>query len=330
MDRVNDHLARAACIDESTPVSILLPAYNSEQYLEEAVRSVLRQTHRNFELIAINDGSTDCTGKILASLAKEDSRIRVITQENLGMGESLNRAAEIARYDWLVRMDADDVMHPNRLARQLAFLSERPDLVLSSTPVRYIDSYGKVIGQNRSDYAFAENVRNALRKNELVGFAHPAAIVRRDVFRTVGGYRSQFWPCDDLDLWGRILDVHPNGFLIQDEHLMFYRIHGDSVSVRSAKRVYQHMEWVRECMAERRAGRPEPTWEQFQQSLQSAPLTTRLNFLRIEAARTYYKAATLSYSGRRKIRALYSILLAGSLEPVYVIKRLTAQFRGIR
>lgn len=330
MDRSVNHLARTACLDESTPVSILLPAYNSEQYIEEAVRSVLRQTHRHFELIAINDGSTDRTGDILASLAREDSRIRVITQDNLGMGPSLNKAAELARYEWLVRMDADDVMPPHRLARQLAFLAERPQLVLSSTPVRYIDSYGKFIGQNRSDYALAENVRSAILKNELVGFAHPAAIVRRDVFLAVGGYRSQFWPCDDLDLWGRILDVHPNGFLIQDEHLMFYRIHGDSVSVRSAKRVYQHMEWVRECMAERRAGCAEPTWEQFQQSLQSAPLMTRLNFFRIEAARTYYKAATLSYSGRRKLRALYSLFLAGSLEPVYVFKRLAAQFRGIR
>src|SRR6476661_6812532 len=100
-------------------VSILMPAHNAQRYLTEAVRSVLAQTHVNFELLAIDDGSTDRTGRILRSFANQDPRVKVVAHENRGMGRALNGAMEVARGEWLIRMDADDVMLPHRIERQL-------------------------------------------------------------------------------------------------------------------------------------------------------------------------------------------------------------------
>src|SRR4051812_44688990 len=136
----------------STPVSILMPAYNAERYVAEAVASVLAQTHRDFELLAIDDGSTDGTLGILQSFAATDPRVRILSHENTGMGRALNAALERCRHEWVARMDADDVMVPDRLERQLAFVAERPGLVVCSTLVRYIDEGGSVIGQNRSEF----------------------------------------------------------------------------------------------------------------------------------------------------------------------------------
>ena len=322
------HNESAKAPGSKTPVSILLPAYNAAQYVEDAVVSTLRQTHREFELLLIDDGSTDGTSEILARLAATDSRIRLISQPNMGMGASLNAAAEEARYDWLVRMDADDVMPPNRLERQLAFLEAHPHVVLTSSLVKYIDRSGRFIGQNRSDYVCAANIARDLRSNELIGFPHPAVMIRRDAFRTVGGYRPCFWPCDDLDLWGRVLEHFPNGLLLQNEHLMHYRIHEGSTCVKSARRVYQCVEWVRECMIRRREGLPEPTWAQFTEKAHSAPFFQRLNNARREIARTIYKGGTLNYACRRFARAIPALLLAGSLEPAYVLRRLAMQVRG--
>src|SRR5688500_16211811 len=123
----------------STPVSVILPAFNAERFVASAVRSVLAQTHGDFELLAIDDGSTDRTREILEMLAEEDGRVRVLSHANYGMGRSLNEALEEAKHDWVARMDADDVMVPNRLERQLAFLAENPKLVVASSQVHYID-----------------------------------------------------------------------------------------------------------------------------------------------------------------------------------------------
>jgi glycosyltransferase involved in cell wall biosynthesis len=316
-------------ITEATPVSVLLPAHNAARFVEQAVRSTLAQTHRHLELIAIDDGSTDGTGDILRRLAREDDRVRVLSHENMGMGRSLNDAIAKARYDWLARMDADDVMPPDRIARQLAFLAANPHLVVCSSLVHYIDSAGKVIGHNRSDFTDPENVKRMLRENRPVGFHHPAVMMRKDVILDVGGYRHQFWPCDDLDLWNRVLERHPDGVLVQDAFLMQYRIHQESICVSAARKVCQTEDWVRECMISRRAGKAEPTWEAYRQSLDALPLLERLGRSRRAAARTQYKLATLHYSKRRYLRLVPALLLASLLEPSYVVRRVLPQFRRV-
>src|SRR5215217_7502095 len=170
----------------STPVSVLLPAYNAERFVAAAVRSVLAQTHGDFELLAIDDGSTDRTREILQMLAEEDSRVRVISHPNYGMGRSLNEALEAARHDWVARMDADDLMMPNRLERQLAFLAERPHVVVASSLVHYVDEDGNVIGKNTSAFTDPARVQEAVARNWVVGFHHPAVMMKKSVVRDVG------------------------------------------------------------------------------------------------------------------------------------------------
>jgi len=311
-----------------TPISILLPAHNAAPFVEQAVRSTLAQTHKRFELLAIDDGSTDETLQILNKLAREDDRVRIISHENMGMGRSLNHALGEARFEWIARMDADDVMLPNRLERQLAFLAANPGVFLTSALVHYIDESGRTLGRNSSDYTNFENIDRMLNTNRPIGFHHPSVMMRKDVVLGAGGYRPEFWPCDDMDLWNRILEKYPRGVLVQPEYLMCYRIHEQSICVSAARRVCQKEEWVRECLVCRRQNRPEPNWEQYQASLEHAPLLTRLGRTRREWARTSYKLATLHFSQTRLLRLIPLLLVAGLLEPRFVLHRLMPQLRS--
>src|SRR4030042_1971241 len=99
-----------------------MSVYNGEKYLKEAVESILNQTFRDFEFIIINDGSTDGTGAILASYQQKDARIRIYNQENQGLIASLNRGCQLARGEYIARMDADDISLPQRLQRQLDYM----------------------------------------------------------------------------------------------------------------------------------------------------------------------------------------------------------------
>jgi glycosyltransferase involved in cell wall biosynthesis len=130
----------------STPqVTVVLPVYNAEAHLAAAVESVLSQTFADFEVLAINDGSTDGSGAILTRYAAANPRLRVIDQPNRGLIEVLNRGVREARGRWVARMDADDVCLPRRLERQVAHLAAHPDVALLGGWVATIDEAGRLL-----------------------------------------------------------------------------------------------------------------------------------------------------------------------------------------
>lgn len=305
-------------------VSILMPAHNAQRYVAEAVRSVLAQTYAHFELLAIDDGSTDRTGEILRSFAEQDVRVKVIAHENRGMGRALNGAMERARGEWLFRMDADDVMLPHRIERQLAFLAENPDLVVASSLVQYIDQNGAPLGRSKCEYTSREKMAQGIREGWVVGFHHPAVAMKKSVIQEIGGYREQFWPADDLDLWNRVAQKH-GGLLVQPEYLLEYRIHGSSVSVAKSKLATQKIEWVGACLQARRTSQPEPTWEAFLAARQSLPWPHRLNHHRRDWARMLYKSAAMHFSCRSYAWFASTLAAAACLEPSYVLPRVIAR-----
>jgi glycosyltransferase involved in cell wall biosynthesis len=305
-------------------VSVLMTAYNAERFLPAAVQSVLRQTHRDFEFVVVDDGSTDRTPAILRDYAARDGRLRVVTHANMGMGRSLNEAMETLEGEWVARIDADDEMLPTRLERQIAFVAEHPGLSLTATLVNYIDARGRSVGRSQSDLLTEEAADRAVRSGELIHVHHPAVLARVEAIRSVGGFRPQFWPADDVDLWNRMVE-RGHSVRVQPEYLTNYRIHGGSACVASARRAAQKLEWVQACVTSRRAGFPEPTWQQFLDDVRDRPLLGRLNQSRKDVARAHYKAATLHFSDRRYVRFAAHLAAAAALEPGYVAQKLLPQ-----
>jgi glycosyltransferase involved in cell wall biosynthesis len=186
------------------PVSIVMPVRNGAATLAAAMESVRAQTFRDWELIVVDDHSTDDTPRMLADLAGADPRIQVLPSRSQGIAHALETGCAAARGEWIARMDADDVMHPDRLERQLAHARSHPDLGLVSCMVRY--------GGNQTGYAAHVEWLNSLDSPEMIAIrrfveapvAHPSVMFRRSLLDTHGGYRYGDFP-EDYELWLRWL-----------------------------------------------------------------------------------------------------------------------------
>jgi glycosyltransferase involved in cell wall biosynthesis len=204
-------------------ISVVLSAYNAEKYIQEAVQSILEQSFRDFELIVINDGSTDKTSEILHSFCSKDSRIRLYERENRGLVYSLNEAITVAKAPVIARMDADDVALVDRLERQYAFYSDR-NLILCGTHAYVVDELGKKVGV--LDYPPSKNIaRHTFFHNP---FIHPSVMFSKSVFNKVGGYSSSFKDCEDYELWTRFLFEGKCSNL--EEKLLLYRVHSGQIT----------------------------------------------------------------------------------------------------
>ncbi len=305
-------------------VTVLMPVYNAGAYLSSAIESVLNQTHRDFELILINDGSTDASESVMRGYAEQDSRVQVMSHANCGMGESLNRALQVAQTDWVVRMDGDDLMHPERLARQIEFIQQHPDLKVTACLAQYISETGKPLAQTTSDLTTIARFQWYLAQQEAIGLFHPGVAMHRESVLTVGGYRGAFWPADDIDLWNRVAE-QGHLILVQPEVLMQYRLHAQSAITASFMKGRLKYEWVRTCMRARRAGQAEPTWDEFVSQWQARPLLTRLNWQRKTRAKELYRKAGHDHLAGHTLKAFWELMLATGLQPGYTLSRLIKQ-----
>jgi len=301
-------------------LTVVMPVHNAGRFVAEAVASVLAQTFRDFTLLVCDDGSDDDTLAVARSFEGKDPRVRVTTHAHRGVAHRMNAALEDAATEWVACMHGDDVMLPNRLERQLAFVCENPDLEVVSSLVEWIDERGRVIGRSRSDLTTREAVERKLAGGGCVAFPHPAVMFRRSAVLASGGYRQEFWPAEDTELWNRVADRGPV-VRVQPEVLMRYRLHGRSASMRKSGLMVRKLRWMERCIAARRQGRPEPTWEQFQASRRAAPWLVRLHEARKDFGRTMYQTAIGHYSAGRYHLLLPALAGAVALEPGLVLPR---------
>jgi glycosyltransferase involved in cell wall biosynthesis len=305
-------------------VSVVMPVYNGQAFLREAIGSVLAQTHRDFELLAVDDGSTDDSPAILREVAAADSRLRVIRQENGGGARARNRALAEARAEWIVNLDQDDIMLPNRIERQLAFIAAQPDVKVTACRAYYINAAGKIFGQTKCEpITSREAFERYLASGEAIGIVHPGAALHRPTILALGGYRPAFEGAEDIDLWNRVAELGP--VLQQDEVLMKYRIHASSVVASRTRQCWEKGAWAIACMQARRAGRPEPSWEAYRAELRTLPWWRRLQRERLMQARVHYRIAGFDLANRRWLRGAGHLLIAGAAKPSYVLERLAAQ-----
>lgn len=179
-------------------VSVIMPVYNGEKLVREAIDSVLRQTLRDLELVIIDDGSTDTSADIAASIAQKDPRVRVIRNgSNLGVAQSLNKGLEAARGELIARADADDICLPGRLEKQVSFMLAHPEVGVCGCRMRS-NRTGGVISYPQDDASIRAEM---LFRNPI---AHPAVIFKKSAVVLAGGYDAGSVPAEDYDLWVRL------------------------------------------------------------------------------------------------------------------------------
>lgn len=203
-------------------VTVLMPVYNCAEHIVEAMESILAQTFTDFELLIVNDGSTDDTRKIIAS--KKDRRIRLIDNEsNRGLVPTLNKGLNRARGRFIARMDCDDVALPDRFLRQVKFLEDNPDVSVCGTWARV---FGNPREATMTPPVHPEEIRvELLFRSALV---HSSVMVRRRVLdNSPYRYDPAYRHAEDYDLWARLSRVTRLANI--DEILMMYRVHEDQI-----------------------------------------------------------------------------------------------------
>ncbi|MBF4481485.1 Glycosyl transferase family 2 [Rhodococcus rhodochrous J3] len=219
-------------------VTVLVPAYNAAPYLREALDSILTQDHRDLELLVVDDGSTDDTAQVLAAI--DDTRLRVVRQDNTGLVGALNRGLDESRGAFLARMDADDIMPPGRLSAQLRAMSDDPELTVCGTDYELFGAFDGRVRMPRTD--------SACRQRLLLASCHCGAsvMIRSSVLQRSGiRFRPEFAHAEDyrffteLAAHGRMGNLPIVGYR--------YRIHPHQVSaVYSDEQRAAHLRIARE------------------------------------------------------------------------------------
>lgn len=211
---------------ENPQITVLMPAYNAEKYICEAIMSVLRQTYRNFELLIVNDGSTDRTQMIVEAF--RDDRIILINKEkNEGVAAALNTGLIHARAGYIARFDADDICVPERLEKQLRFLQQNPEHILVGSDVDYILDNGEFLFSFKCIAHTHEDIMQKLYF--YTPFAHPAVMFKKEAVMNVGGYQENAHNFEDYLLW---INLAKSGRMQNlPEPLIKYRLNPFSITI---------------------------------------------------------------------------------------------------
>lgn len=185
-----------------TPVTVLMPVYNAEKYLAEAIDSVLMQSHKDFEFLIINDGSTDHSLEIINRYS--DNRIRVITQKNGGVSAALNTGLKHATGEYIARFDADDVCYPTRIEEQYHFMRAHDEYVIVGADIDYIDKDGEYL----FSFTTIGHTNEEIKERISLGcpFVHSAVMYKKDVVLAMGGYEVKAHTFEDYFLWMKLID----------------------------------------------------------------------------------------------------------------------------
>jgi len=214
-------------------VTILMAAFNASKFIADSIKSVLNQTFQNFELLIINDGSTDNTETIIQSF--NDPRIRVIKNEtNRGLIESRNIALLEAKGNFIAILDSDDIAIVDRLEKQLNAFQNNPDLAVVGSRALIIDQNGKETGEKLDVFTDVDKIKLTLFfENTIV---HSSTMIKAEIFREFNGYQGDTL-IEDYDLFYRISQKYSIENL--ENYLVKYRIHGANISIQKKEQLHQ-------------------------------------------------------------------------------------------
>ncbi len=212
-------------------ISVLMPVYNAEKYLKNAIDSILSQTNSDFEFIIIDDCSSDSSVSIIESYS--DKRIVFLKNEqNSGVAVTLNRGLAVCQGEYVARMDSDDISRPERLEKQLQFLEKHPDVAVVTCGVRTFCGEHTI-----SDGGWTSIEPEKIKKDLFFScaLAHPTVMMRKEVINSLGGYVPEYNGLEDYELWCRVIEKHKIASI--GEVLFEYRVHEGQVSKKPSESV---------------------------------------------------------------------------------------------
>ena len=237
-------------------ISVIMSTYNEEKYIEASLNSLLNQTFKDFEIIIVDDASTDHTRQLIQGL--QDERIHLLcNEENHGLTKNLNKALQYAKGRYIARMDGDDIAFPRRFEKQYQYMEAHTDTMLVSC---YTKSFGD------SDLVFALPDKNEVLKVRMLirpVFAHPGFMMRRELIEAGYQYNEEYRTAQDYEFASRVAEKYKIGLV--PEVLLFYRVHKKQISAKAGNQQFNNADKIRKRQLERLGVQlSETEWETYQ------------------------------------------------------------------
>lgn len=303
------------------PLSVVMPVYNAEKYLRDSIESILNQTYENFEFIIVDNMSTDNSLSIIEEYAKRDKRIKIHQCRKKGFSHALNLGVDKANFNWIARMDADDISLPHRLKTQVKFIQENPMVSAIGSYGYYMDATGKrILGKIKIGPTSIEEFRKMVKWKKLVFILNVSMIIRKDIFKELGGYRD-LPILEDLDFNCRMAEKGHIA-LVQPEYLVKVRKTYRSETSSKFFLAQNVMRWIKDSTIRRSKGEKEIPLNEFLESLKKEPLLRRINRYRKDMGAYYFKRAGLALSYRKPFRFIAFMTAAMLLDPAYTIEKI--------
>lgn len=293
-------------------ISVIMPAWNCAAFIPDAIASIVRQTHRDLELVIVDDGSIDDTLARATVLSKLDPRIRILSEGHRGLAAAINRGVEMSRGKWIAIMPADDIALPHRLQRQLAAAKENPAVVAWGGFVQHINTRKQRLGVSCTGPTTSAEFQRRLRNGEEIYVPHPTLFLRKSTLLHAGGYDPRFEGSEDLELISRLARL--GEVLAIPETLVLYRVHPTSRSMTS---FFQMRDRARMVSAFLRGGA-------------DAGAIDRIGIGLNDMARFCYRRSGLAFGEACPAEGLLMLLTAILLAPHYSLPRLWNQRIGRR
>ena len=307
-------LLKETALDTKPLITVGLPVYNAMPYLPEAMESLLAQTSRRFEILAIVDGATDASLEYLRSI--RDERLRILTQTNQGVAATLNRLLAECRTPWLVRQDADDVSHPERIGRLMEAIAAAPEAGMFYSLANY-HPRGQSVGRFRCSRGTPGELRAIVTDGYLLSICHPTVALHVEKTRALGGYRLGLHN-EDADLWWRMALAHSIHCI--PEELVGFRQNATSVSARHLQEQMTAALYVQYLLLSHLTKRAPRPFDAIREQLGQLLGPTRLR------AKERLRSVNMALAQGRFLRAGAAFAASALASPGYVLERLRDEF----
>ena len=308
-------------------ISVVMPAYNTGKYIGEALDSILNQTFQDFEVIVIDDGSSDHTVDVVKSYMEKDDRIRLIENEHGGVSRARNTGLEAAKYEWVAFLDSDDISLPERLKKQVAAMQSDPEVIVWDTAMRVMGENGEIQDEIKIRAPLTKAEFHKMRKlGETIYVCTNAAIFRRDIALEVGAFDVRFSNSGDTEFFNRMANRGP--IICVPEPLTLYRLHSGSVTSRSFEYQFINGNYIEQRSKAWAQGK-ELLYEDYMEAYNNMPPLKRMLSNMNKTSRHYYRDATVLISSKNYARGLPLLGLSLIFNPFLISKRIIAKIGSV-
>lgn len=304
-------------------ISVVMPAFNSSNFIAKAIESILNQTFQDFELILVDDGSTDNTLEIMTHYKQQNNRIQIIQSKHVGCSSARNLGINQSKFPWIAVMDADDIALPNRLARQIEAANANPKVVAWGTYVYHVNLKEEILSIQKHGLLTEEEYYAQMKRGDVPFVIHPTSLIKKEILLRVGGYDPKFSDADDFELFDRLSDYGP--ILVIPEPLLLYRLHSQSVSMNK----YFIRDLLIKYVYRRRSlqikGEEVVDLDQFIRNYKQLPFLLRTKHYLNNLSQFWYRKAGVFFSEKQYLQATLYLSMVIVVNPLYAIPRIWRQ-----